>query len=60
METYWAPGGNHLGALRPMAFVEFAEVYAIQTDFEETVRAEFNRMIDTRLHTREARRANRR
>jgi hypothetical protein len=27
---------------------------AMQTDFEETVRAEFNRMIDTRLRAREA------
>jgi len=48
------PGVNHLGAYGQWAFVEFAEVYAIQTDFEETVRAEFNRMIDTRLHAREA------
>lgn len=47
------PGVNNLRSYGRWAFAEFAEVYAIQTDFEEMVRAEFDRVIDTRLHARE-------
>jgi len=46
MDTYWVPGVNNLRTYGRWTFAELTEVYAMQTDFEETVRAEFNRMIE--------------
>ena len=46
METYWVPGVNHLGHYGRWAFAEFTEVYQIQSDFEERVEGEFNKMIE--------------
>ena len=54
MDTYWVPGVNNFRSYGRWGFAELTEVYAMQTDFEETVRAEFNRMIDTRLRAIEA------
>ena len=45
METYWVPGVNNLGTYGRWAFAEFTEVYAIQSDFEDRVEAEFNRLM---------------
>jgi len=45
METYWVPGVNNLGSQGRWAFVEFGEVFQIQTDFEAKVAAEFDKMI---------------
>lgn len=46
METYWAPGVNHLGTFGRWAFAEFGEIYQIGTDFEARVNAEFDKLID--------------
>ncbi len=46
MEVYWVPGVNRLGTYGRWAFAEFTEVYEIQTDFEERVEEEFNKMIE--------------
>jgi len=46
MDTYWVPGVNNLGSYGRWAFVEFADVYEIQADFEARVEEHFNRMID--------------
>ena len=45
MDTYWAPGVNHLGAYGRWAFAEFMEVYQIEADFAQKVEAEFDRML---------------
>ena len=46
METYWIPGVNNLGTYGRWAFAEFTEVYAIQSDFEDRVEAELNRLMN--------------
>ena len=46
METYWVPGVNNQSQYGRWAFAEFTDVYEMQTDFEEKVEAEFNRMIE--------------
>lgn len=45
METYWVPGVNNLGTYGRWAFAEFTDVYEMQTDFEQRVEAEFDKMI---------------
>ncbi|MBK6432390.1 DEAD/DEAH box helicase family protein [Candidatus Amarolinea dominans] len=45
METYWAPGVNHLGVYGRWAFAEFTEVYQIQADFAAKIENEFNKML---------------
>jgi len=45
MDTYWVPGVNHLGTYGRWAFVEFTEVYQIESDFKAKVEREFNKMI---------------
>ena len=46
MDTYWVPGVNNHGRYGRWAFAEFTDVYAMQSDFEAKVEAEFNRMIE--------------
>ncbi len=46
METYWVPGVNNLGTYGRWAFVEFTEVYQIETDFKAKVEAEFDKMVE--------------
>ena len=46
METYWVPGVNRLGVYGRWAFVEFADVYDMQSDFETRVEVEFNRLMN--------------
>ena len=46
METYWVPGVNNLGSYVCWAFAEFTEDYQIESDFEQKVEDEFNKMID--------------
>ncbi len=46
METYWVPGVNHLGGYGRWAFAEFTDVFAMQSDFDAVVKAEFNTMIE--------------
>ncbi|QPJ61715.1 MAG: DEAD/DEAH box helicase family protein [Candidatus Nitronauta litoralis] len=47
METYWVPGVNNNGSYGRWSFAEFTEVYQIESDFEEKVESEFNKMIDS-------------
>ena len=47
METYWVPGVNNNGSYGLWAFAEFTDVYEMQTDFEEKIEAEFNKMIES-------------
>jgi len=47
MDTYWVPGVNNLGNCGRWAFAEFCEVYQIESDFEDRVESEFNKMIDS-------------
>jgi len=46
MDTYWAPGVNHLGTYGRWAFGEFREVNQIEDDFKKRVEAEFDEMIE--------------
>ena len=46
METYWVPGVNRHGSYGRWAFVEFTDVYEIESDFEAKVEDEFNKMIE--------------
>ncbi|MHB9149791.1 MAG: BPTD_3080 family restriction endonuclease [Thermoleophilia bacterium] len=48
-ETYWVPGVNNLGRYGRWAFVEFTEVYRIESDFEARVESEFDSMIDSAI-----------
>jgi type III restriction enzyme len=45
METYWIPGVNRLGTYGRWAFDEFTDVWQMQDDFAEKVKAEFDKMI---------------
>jgi type III restriction enzyme len=47
METYWAPGVNHLRSFGRWSFAEFTEVYQIEADFKAKVESEFKRMIES-------------
>ncbi len=47
MDTYWVPGVNSLVIYGRWAFVEFTEVYQIESDFKEKVESKFNKMIET-------------
>jgi type III restriction enzyme len=47
MENYWVPGVNNLGQYGRWTFAEFTDVYEMQSDFEEKIEAEFNKMIET-------------
>ncbi len=46
MEVYWVPGVNNHGQYGRWAFAEFTDVYAMQSDFEEKIEAELDRMIE--------------
>jgi type III restriction enzyme len=45
VETYWLPGVNALGTYGRWAFAQFEDVFAMQTDFEKIVSAQFEAMI---------------
>jgi type III restriction enzyme len=49
METYWVPGVNNLQQYGRWAFVEFTDVYQMESDFGAKVAAEFDRMIRAHL-----------
>ena len=46
MQTYWVPGVNELGTYGRWDFVEFGDVYTMQTDFAAKVAAEFGRLVE--------------
>ena len=47
MDTYWIPGVNHLGTYGRWAFAEFTEVFQIEANFDDKVKSEFNKMIES-------------
>ena len=47
MDTYWVPGVNHLGTAGRWAFVEFLEVYQIESDFSTRVESDFLKMMES-------------
>lgn len=49
MDTYWVPGVNNLKHYGRWAFVEFAEVFQIESDFKAKVKEHFNTMIESLL-----------
>ena len=53
METYWVPGVNNHGRYGRWAFVEFTDVYEMQSDFEAKVEEAFKAMIEKVVHGRE-------
>jgi type III restriction enzyme len=49
MEVYWVPAVNNQGTYGRWAFVEFTDVYEMQSDFKAKVEAEFSKMIEAPL-----------
>ncbi len=49
MDNYWIPGVNNLGTHGRWAFVEFCDVYEMESDFKEKVEGEFNKMIENTI-----------
>ncbi|CAL1125400.1 unnamed protein product [Cladocopium goreaui] len=47
MDSYWIPGVNRLESFGRWAFVELADVFEMETDFEAKVESKFNDMIDS-------------
>jgi len=45
METYWIPGVNNLKHYGRWGFVEFTEVFHIESDFSKKVSTEFDKLI---------------
>ena len=46
MQTYWVPGVNGLGTYGRWDFVEFGDVYTMQTDFAAKVEVEFGKLVE--------------
>jgi type III restriction enzyme len=46
MDTYWIPGVNNLKTYGRWAFVEFTDVFLMESDFKAKVESEFNKMIE--------------
>ena len=49
MENYWIPGVNNLNTYGRWAFVEFTDVFEMESDFAQKVAAEFDRMVDAHV-----------
>ncbi|MGB3850341.1 MAG: DEAD/DEAH box helicase family protein [Tunicatimonas sp.] len=47
MDTYWVPGVNNLKRYGRWAFVEFTDVYEMETDFAEKLEQAFGKIIAT-------------
>jgi type III restriction enzyme len=45
MDTYWVPGVNHIGTYGRWAFAEFTEIYQIESDFNDIVESQFDKMV---------------
>ena len=46
MDTYWVPGVNNLGAYGRWAFAELTDVYTMEEDFEEALKAQFQALVE--------------
>jgi type III restriction enzyme len=51
METRWLPGINAAGQFGRWAFAEFTDVFAMQTDFGDKVKAQFDDIVKSQLGT---------
>jgi type III restriction enzyme len=51
METRWLPGVNNAKQYGRWAFAEFTDVYAMQKDFGDKVKAQFDAMVKSQLGT---------
>jgi type III restriction enzyme len=49
METRWLPGVNNAKQYGRWAFAEFTDVYAMQKDFGDKVKAQFDAMVKSQL-----------
>lgn len=47
MDNYWIPGVNHLGTHGRSAFAEFTEVYALESELNNKIEAELNKIINS-------------
>ena len=47
MESYWVPGVNNHGRSGRWDFAELTDVYDMQSDFEQKVKTEFHKMIES-------------
>ena len=54
MDTYWVPGINNLGAYGRWAFAELTDVYAMEQDFEDALKAQFHALVERAAPRREA------
>jgi type III restriction enzyme len=54
MDTYWVPGVNFAAKYGRWAFAEFSDVFEMQDDFAEKIKAHFNHMIDAVTMTKDA------
>ena len=50
IETYWIPGVNHHGPLGRWDFVEFTEIFAMESEFEAKIETAFNTMITNKIN----------
>ncbi len=46
MDTYWVPGVNNLGAYGRWAFAELTDVYTMEEDFEDALKAQFHALVE--------------
>ena len=46
MDTYWVPGVNNLGAYGRWAFAELTDVYAMEEDFEDALKAQYHALVE--------------
>lgn len=51
MKTYWVPGVNKLQTFGRWAFVEFTDVYEMESDFEKKLESEFSKIVSTAAFT---------
>jgi len=54
MDTYWIPGVNHLKTYGRWAFVEFKDLYKIQSDFSATIGGALERTMSTLMSAKPA------
>ncbi len=49
MDTYWVPGVNQLKSFGRWAFVEFTDVYGMQSDFAKRLDEEFAKVVASKV-----------
>ena len=54
MDTYWVPGVNNLGAYGRWAFAELTDVYQMEEDFEDALKAQFQALVERAAPRRES------